>query len=215
MATYFQKRFRSFRTFKNSTQKQCNSTLAILNGGNIRMSISTGNITYKSVLSTLPFGNQQGVLTATGSELFQVFEHSARQFRRGGFMQVSSSLRVTYNHTVDDHHVELVSVEALCQDGWAPLDAQTTYAVALNEFIAKGGDNYTMINATNWEDYQLTDLDTFTKTIEERPNSTAIVDGRLQFLGGKSSASSVQKMSCLAVMAIVVLHWFVVNRVYY
>lgn len=216
MARYFARRYFDQRQKKDNEDEEaevvvCNSTLAILNGGNIRMSISAGNITYKSVLSTLPFGNQQGVLRANGSELRAVFEHSARQFRRGGFMQVSAGLRVTYRHTgaADDdnlHHVELAEVEALCQDGWAPLDGSAkVYLVALNEFIAKGGDNYTMISSEGWVDYQLTDLETFTRSIQGAPNATAQVDGRLIFLGKSSASSAGLQMSCLVAMVTVVM----------
>ena len=211
MARYFARRYFDQRQKKDDEETMvCNSTLAILNGGNIRMSISAGNITYKSVLSTLPFGNQQGVLRANGSELRAVFEHSARQFRRGGFMQVSAGLRVTYRHTgaADDgsHHVELAEVEALCQDGWAPLDGSgKVYLVALNEFIAKGGDNYTMISSEGWVDYQLTDLETFTRSIQGAPNATAQVDGRLIFLGKSSASSAGLQMSCLVVVVMMIV----------
>lgn len=212
-ASYFDKRLRGEEAFES----QCNTTLSIINGGNIRSSIGKGKISYKDVISTMPFNNQQGLLRATGRELVEIFEHSARQYRRGGFMQMSSGLRVIYNQTGGEgEHQQLVlhQLQVKCQQGWRPVDNDVTYLIAMNAFIANGGDNYTMINGTNWTDYGLSDSETIIKYIEGVKNVTAVNEGRVQIRPKDSPSSAATVLLSINMLVLLALIQFTWNHRY-
>jgi len=52
-----------------------------------------GNITFGDLLSTMPFKNDVGKFTTTGSDIWTAFEHSVRRYSttvsNGEFLQVS------------------------------------------------------------------------------------------------------------------------------
>lgn len=93
------------------------SDLAIINGGGIRQSIKEGTITKGDILSVLPFGNTISQIEVNGQQLYDMFEHSLRSIalkdengnivldekgqpaldRNGGFLQVSSSVKVYFD----------------------------------------------------------------------------------------------------------------------
>lgn len=215
------------RTRPLPSKNLCNATLGLVLGGNIRSSIISGPIIYKSVLSTLPFPNTQGALWATGELLQAIFRHSAVQYRRGGFLQVSSRLRVTYYSRInDDHHTHqplvLKKLEVRCGDDhqWTKVDPDVLYHVAVNSYLIGGGDNYTMLVGcrNKWTDYQLSDAETLTRYIERLKNATGELEGRIrvtsekedlletELSGGKSSAAHLWRMSNnLNVVVLVIL----------
>ena len=166
---------------------ECNTIFALINGGNIRTSINKGNITYKSIISTLPFNNQLGLLHANGDVLIKIFKHSTYQYRRGGFLQLSNNMKVFYNKT-DDQHLVFDKLQVNC-NGWKEVDPSVTYTIVMNGFMAHGGDNYTMINATDWNDYMLNDSDVLIEHVESVKDATTEVTGRINI--GKSSAHLV------------------------
>ena len=51
--------------------------VALVNGGGIRSSIDVGEITYRDVLTVLPFGNTVYVMELTGKDLMAVLEYAA------------------------------------------------------------------------------------------------------------------------------------------
>jgi 2',3'-cyclic-nucleotide 2'-phosphodiesterase (5'-nucleotidase family) len=121
--------------------------LGFTNAGGIR-----GNRTYdagdvlrrKDVLTELPFGNVTVLLEMTGEDLRAALEHgvSGIEEEAGRFLQVSG-MRYAFDprRPVGDRVLE-VSV------GGAPLDPRRTYTVATNDYIANGGDGFSMLPAT-------------------------------------------------------------------
>ena len=187
----------------NSLESECNNTLALINGGNIRSSISKGNITYKAVISTLPFNNELGLLHAKGSDLIDIFKASANQYRKGGFMQVSG-FKVSYNLT-NDKLLVLDKLQVNCKKGWQDIVANFTYLVVLNDFIAKGGDNYTMINPDNFINYMYSDAEVLTKHIEKVQNATTLIENRVVIVDKSSAASRLLQINMIVIFLIQVL----------
>ena len=110
--------------------------IALLNGGRIRSSIDSGPITVEDVFKTLPFDNEVVLIDITGKELFQVLSRSVKGKREdedGGFLHVSGIRFMIRGH----------SVENVCVEGnLTPLDLGKVYRVAVNDFMASGGDGY-------------------------------------------------------------------------
>ncbi|ODN30557.1 bifunctional UDP-sugar hydrolase/5'-nucleotidase [Fervidobacterium thailandense] len=108
--------------------------LALTNGGGIRASIKPGNITIRDVLTVLPFGNTLYVLEMKGSDLIKVFEYAASvPAGQGAFLQVAGC-------TYKSEGGKLVEVLV----GGKPIDPEKVYKVVTNDYMAAGGDGYSM-----------------------------------------------------------------------
>jgi 2',3'-cyclic-nucleotide 2'-phosphodiesterase (5'-nucleotidase family) len=114
---------------------------AIMNGGGIRGSknYEPGSvITRRDVLAELPFGNRLVTLNVKGRDLRSAVENGLSRLPEasGRFPQVSN-IKVEYNpHRPAGHRILSISV------GGAPLDPARTYRIATNDFLARGGDDY-------------------------------------------------------------------------
>ena len=127
---------------------------AVTNGGGIRASIAAGDITKKDINTVLPFGNTLSIVEVTGAELLEALEASTycTPTAVGGFPQVSG-IEFTVDTTKAYDQGELypgstyygpksiqrVTIETV---GGEPFDANATYTIATNDFMAAGGDTY-------------------------------------------------------------------------
>ncbi|WP_051353193.1 5'-nucleotidase C-terminal domain-containing protein [Thalassobacillus devorans] len=119
------------------------TAIAVTNGGGIRTSIDTGDITVGEVLTVMPFGNSLSIMNLTGSEILEALEHSVSQAPNtsGGFLQVAG-MKFEYDSSKPAGE-RVVSVEIEQEDGsYVPLNEEEYYYVATNAFTAKGGDGY-------------------------------------------------------------------------
>ncbi|WP_338556514.1 5'-nucleotidase C-terminal domain-containing protein [Paenibacillus sp. KS-LC4] len=114
--------------------------IAITNGGGIRASIDEGTITLGEIITVLPFGNQIVTLNVTGADIKAALENGVSDYPnpKGAFPQVSGISFKIDTAKAKGSRVHSVSV------GGAPLDAKKQYTLATNDFIAAGGDEYTM-----------------------------------------------------------------------
>lgn len=128
------------------------TVIALQNGGGIRTSIGTGDITYGEVISVLPFGNSLAIMNLTGKEIKDALEISVKSYpaESGGFLQVSG-LQFVFDPSRDVGK-RVVSANVMNEDGTLdPLRDTQYYKVATNAFTAQGGDGYTVF-ATAYAD---------------------------------------------------------------
>ena len=118
--------------------KETGADIAITNGGGIRASIPAGEITKKEVVTVLPFGNYVVTKKVTGANIIKALEHGM-VIGAGSFTHFSGMDVVT---EIDGINHKVVSVTV---DG-EPLDMEKEYVVAMNDFMAVGGDDYIMLN---------------------------------------------------------------------
>ena len=117
--------------------------VALTNGGGIRADkvYPPGTrLTRRDILSELPFGNRTVLLELTGRELRAALENglSAIEKRSGRFLQVSG-IGVVY----DPRRPAGARVIEVRHKG-AALDPDGTFTVAASDFMAKGGDGYSV-----------------------------------------------------------------------
>lgn len=126
----------------------------ITNGGGIRASIAAGDVTLGDINNVLPFTNVVNVCEITGDQVYEALEfgYSLLPEQNGAFSQ--SDLRVVYSGEAEPGS-RIVSV--LLPDG-TPLDRNATYTVATNDFMAAGGDGYTMFGRVVQEGRQLNEV---------------------------------------------------------
>ena len=127
---------------------------AVTNGGGIRASIASGDITKKDINTVLPFGNTLGIVKVTGAELLEALEASTycTPAAIGGFPQVSGivfSVDTTKAYDQGELYpdstyyapksIQRVTIESV---GGKAFDPEATYSIATNDFMAAGGDTY-------------------------------------------------------------------------
>ncbi len=128
----------------DALRAETKADIALTNGGGIRGNheYSAGiDITRKDILTELPFGNVAVVLKMSGEEIWQMLEHGVSKVeeKAGRFLQ-TSGLHFTYNPAAEaGKRVLEVTV------GGMPIDRHKTYSVATNDYIANGGDGFSML----------------------------------------------------------------------
>ncbi|KAF9559497.1 5'-nucleotidase, partial [Agrocybe pediades] len=116
---------------------------AIINAGGIRAEIDAGNITLQQALECFPFGNAIAELDFTGAQLWDIFEgivsrkNLANNLEVTSFVQVSRSIRLTYNPT-NPLGSRLITLKIKGE----PIDLGKTYRISTLDYLATGGDNF-------------------------------------------------------------------------
>lgn len=115
--------------------------LAFTNGGGIRAPIEAGSISRGDIVTVLPFGNAIEVLEISGADIKAALEHGTRIIEEGlsgSFPQVSK-----VDFEVDISRGEGDRVINVLING-EPLELDRMYEMATNDFLAAGGDDYSM-----------------------------------------------------------------------
>jgi len=117
--------------------------MSIQNAGGVRIDIPDGNLTVADVYTLLPFGNQLYVLELTGSEIKAALEIGVG--RSGGAFPYVGRARFSVNmeKPVGDRIVRLMIKNA--SGDFVPVISDQKYMVATNNYIAGGGDGYTVL----------------------------------------------------------------------
>jgi 5'-nucleotidase / UDP-sugar diphosphatase len=117
--------------------------VAIMNGGGIRggkLYAANAAISRRDVLAELPFGNRVVAFDIGGHALKAAIENGLSQLPNasGRFPQVSGLVVEADLQQPPGSRITSINV------GNAPLDETRTYRIATNDFLARGGDGYTM-----------------------------------------------------------------------
>jgi len=117
--------------------------VAVLNGGSLRIDdVIRDSVRWEHVERTFGFPTSVGLVWLRGRDLREaVLEHSVSGGRgEGRFLQVSG-LRFTFDRTrpVGDR---VTRVEIQRDSGWAPLEEERVYVVAVPDYIFGNGDAY-------------------------------------------------------------------------
>lgn len=149
------------------------TSLAVTNGGGLRATIAKDQLVTKGdIIAVLPFGNIISQITVTGQQIQDMFtkslssalqtdketgkflldENGAPLFEAsGGFLQISGAT-VFYDPTLPvKERVLLIGILNPETGKYDDLDLEKTYYLATNDFLAAGGDGYTMLGGAREE----------------------------------------------------------------
>ncbi|GAA5338095.1 bifunctional metallophosphatase/5'-nucleotidase [Thermus antranikianii] len=158
--------------------------IALQNGGGIRTTIPKGPITVGKVYEVLPFGNTLVVMDLKGREIKAALENGVSQWEQaaGRFLQVSG-LRYAFDLSRAPGD-RVVRVEVKTEKGYVPLDLEATYRVVVNNFIANGGDGFTVLKEAQGYrvDTGFSDAESFMDYLKELREVEAGLEGRIEVL---------------------------------
>ena len=157
--------------------------VAFTNGGGIRGNKQYDSgvaVTRRDILTELPFGNGTVLLEVSGQQIKDALEHgyASAPEAAGSFLHVSGMTVEVDTSKPAGERVTKVMV------GDEALDPSKRYKLATNDFMARGGDGYSMLRgSTEIVDADSADLmanDVMTYVREQGGVKTGI-DGRLKF----------------------------------
>lgn len=148
------------------------SNLAVTNGGGLRETIAKDKpITKGDIIAVLPFGNSVAQIQVTGQNIYDMFVKSLGSILQvdesgknvfdengqpllepsGGFLQVAGG-RVYYDTTLPTEK-RILSIDILDPETgvYKPLNITETYYLVTNDFLAAGGDGFTMLGGPREE----------------------------------------------------------------
>lgn len=113
---------------------------AVTNGGGLRKSIKAGTLTVNDMWELIPFDNTGVVLTLKGKDLKKIVDHGINSvgFRAGQF----AGGKVTYTSGKSEGE----RVTKIVLDDGRTVQDEETYTCVVNDFMAEGGDKYTVIS---------------------------------------------------------------------
>lgn len=116
-------------------QEETGADFAFTNMGGVRAQILPGNVTMKGILTALPFQNTVVVMELSAEQVQEVLDFNiAHGLQSGGTLHLAG---IEYE-VADGKAVEI-------KIGAQTIDPAATYKIATNNFLAAGGDGYTML----------------------------------------------------------------------
>ncbi|MEV7279506.1 bifunctional metallophosphatase/5'-nucleotidase [Streptomyces sp. NPDC093111] len=163
--------------------------LALMNPGSMRADLvhhDGGAVTFSDAYQVQPFESPLWVLPVTGEQLLTALQQQFTGENQAAprFLQLSAEL--SYSVDMSRTGADRVLADTIRVHG-QPLDRAATYKVALNEFLANGGNGFTVFGAiTTREGGETSETDALvtyleTTTSAERP-APVPAPGRIHFV---------------------------------
>jgi 5'-nucleotidase len=155
--------------------------LSFINTGGARTDLvprSDGSITYGDIFAIEPFGNTLVVRTYSGAQLKSLLEQQFEDRSGKGALRPSTLVpSANFHFAYDLSRPEGSHIVAMNLDG-KPIDPAARYRVSINNFLASGGDGYTVLTeGTDTYDAGL-DLDALEAWLATNPKVPAL--GRIR-----------------------------------
>ena len=121
-----------------SQAQKVGADLAIMNSGGIRTDIEEGSITYKDILQVQPFGNTVCIVDLNAEELKSYLEAALQMSPGSGAFPQFAGVEITA-----DENLAITRLKV----GSEPVEEGRTYRLAVNNFMAAGGDGYPVLTS--------------------------------------------------------------------
>ncbi len=158
---------------------------ALQNGGGVRKTINEGDLTLGDVYELMPYSNTLYVLELTGAKFKEALQGGINAAASGdstGAYPYVAGCRYTVDAKTDPENPTLTSVEKQDSDGnWVEIDDDENYRIVTNNYIAGGGDYYTVFEEADGYRYDtgFVDAEVFAEYATamqtlNRPDSTGV-----------------------------------------
>ncbi len=149
---------------------------AFMNPGGIRADIAAGEVTWGELFTVQPFGNQMVRMTLNGQQIYDLL---AQQWANPSSSKMLQTSGLSYIWTYNGAGVA-GTVSVVMKNG-IPIDKAATYTVTTNNFLAGGGDGFTVFKSGLNQVVDAADIDVLVSYIQSLPQPfNAIVEGRIE-----------------------------------
>lgn len=152
-----------------ATDDEQGAVAAFMNPGGVRADLPAGEVTYEEAFTVQPFANNLVTLDLTGAQIQCLLE---QQYATNKVLQPSDTVRYTVTSsgtpsTTGDCSGGRVVDETVTIGAAAVVDGQT-YRVTVNNFLAGGGDGFSVLTGGTNAVTGPIDLDAFTAYLTAR-----------------------------------------------
>jgi 5'-nucleotidase len=149
--------------------------VALQHPGGLRTDVEAGPLTVGEAISVLPFPNSVYTMTLTGEHLLEALEQSAGM-NYGILSPSGAEMTIDLSAEVGSRIVEATV-------NGKEIDPAAEYVVALDAFVALGGDDFTAFTkGTNVESTDYTGADALISHLKTLDDTSANVEDRVKFV---------------------------------
>jgi 5'-nucleotidase len=165
---------------------------AFMNSGGVRGGLlynqvsggeQPGQVTYGEAFTVQPFGNTLVVKTCTGQQIYDVLNQQWNNPAPGSNRIMLPSANVRYQWTAGGGSPQVIDNSVSFDGGATTIDKAASYRVVMNNFMADGGDGYTVFKSCTNPLGGDVDLDAFTAYLGGHPNLGSPVLNRITKVG--------------------------------
>ncbi|HEY7642304.1 MAG TPA: bifunctional metallophosphatase/5'-nucleotidase [Steroidobacteraceae bacterium] len=149
---------------------------AFMNPGGIRQSLDAGEVLWGELFAIQPFSNDLVSMDLTGAQIDLLLEQQWINQNPPKILKISG-LTFTWDaaRPLGDRVIEIRDA------GGNLLDPNATYRVAVNSFLATGGDNFVVLNSGTNRVVGAVDLDALVEYVQALPQPfNARIEGRVK-----------------------------------
>lgn len=150
---------------------------AFMNPGGIRANIERGTINWGELATVQPFNNELVKMSMTGRQIYDLLN---QQFRSTGsiMLQVSG-----LNYIWDASRPIGQRIVSVFLKNGEELDPNRTYSITVNNFLAEGGDFFTVFRQGTNRQTGVTDVEALVNYVQKLPKPfTYRIEGRIRKL---------------------------------
>jgi len=148
---------------------------AFMNIGGIRNDLNKGPITWGELFAIQPFGNDIVTMTLTGEQVRTLLNQQFQE-TQNRIMQISG-LRYTWSEKLPNGEKVL---DIFLPNG-KKIDPKAEYTVTVNNFMADGGDGFTILKSGTNRETWMSDLDASVEYVKaQKQPISAQIEGRIQ-----------------------------------
>jgi len=128
-----------------SAAEKGGAVMAFTNPGGVRTDIArrdNGAVTFADLFASQPFRNQLVTLTLSGKQIKDMLEQQWLDPKRPRILQVSKGFSYAWDNAKGDG--ERIITDRMSLNG-QPIEAAASYRVTVNNYLAVGGDGFTVL----------------------------------------------------------------------
>jgi 5'-nucleotidase len=183
--------------------------IAFCNAGNVRSGIDVGDITLEDINNMLPYSNMLRMAQVPGQVIREALEHSASLYGKmdGGFLQLSG-LEYIFDPTLPEgSRVTQITLQG------EPFSNEEMYSLVVFDFIAEGGDGYSMLidwfaNAQTVGEGDIGSIFADYISMQETLKLGAQTSGRITVIGNESDTQKEDAIRGYIIIAVCLIAGF-------
>ena len=160
----------------DSQRAAMQTDFAFMNPGGIRGDMDSGDVTWGELYAIEPFNNYLVKMELSGQQIYDLLNQQFTPYQNEDQMLQISGLTYTWNagpNADDDRIVEIL------KDG-QPIDRNAIYTVTVNDFLAEGGDRFTVLKDGVNRQFGPIDLSALIEYIQNLDQPfTSTIEGRI------------------------------------